>query len=368
MYLARDRDGNAVALKELAFVQAPHPDAVEAFEREARLLRQLSHPQIPRFLASFREGEGVHTRLYLAQEYVDGQSLQDRLQSHQFSEGEALDVAGQVLEILVYLQGLSPMVFHRDIKPANLIRRADGRIALVDFGAARDLGPTVGATLVGTFGYMPVEQMGGIVDGSTDLYALGATLCHLLSRKEPWKFVEDPRALGRLNVSRGLRDYLAKLTARRPEDRFGRAATALRALKQPAARRWPTASVRRPHVVALTFLLGVTVAGAGGFILNARPGHIKHIPHWPPLERVESPAGPDWSSIEPSSLPERKIWVKVCTREDGTVTSVTPVDPLPDAYLQRAIQQAKLASMGPIYRNGKAVAGCRTVKFIIRRP
>jgi len=66
MYLARDAQGNAVALKELAFVQAPHPDAVEAFEREARLLRQLSHPQIPRFLASFREGEGVQTRLYLA--------------------------------------------------------------------------------------------------------------------------------------------------------------------------------------------------------------------------------------------------------------------------------------------------------------
>jgi serine/threonine protein kinase len=230
LYLARDRTGQAVALKELAFVQAPHPEAIEAFEREARLLQQLDDPQIPRFLASFREGEGVDTRLYLAQEYVEGESLLVRLGRHQFAEEEAIEVALQVLSILEYLQSLAPMVFHRDIKPANLIRRPDGRIALVDFGAARDLGPTVGATLVGTFGYMPLEQMGGIVDATTDPYALGATLCHLLGRREPWKFVEDLGAIERLNGSREFLAFLRKLMARQPSERFVSAAEAKRAL------------------------------------------------------------------------------------------------------------------------------------------
>jgi serine/threonine-protein kinase len=232
MYLARDAEGNQGRAQGAGLRAGAPPRAIDAFEREARLLRQLSHPQIPRFLGAFREGEGVHTRLYLAQEYVDGQSLHERLQSHQFSEQEARDVAEQVLSILEYLQGLAPMVFHRDIKPANLDQARRRSIALVDFGAARDLGATVGATLVGTFGYMPVEQMGGIVDASTDLYALGATLCHLLSRRPPWKFIEDPRALERLDVSRGLPRLAGQADgpARgRPLPSAGAAAAALRA-------------------------------------------------------------------------------------------------------------------------------------------
>jgi hypothetical protein len=272
IYLAHDQAGQAVALKELAFVQPPHPDALAAFERESRLLRQLAHPQIPRFVASFSEGEGVATRLYLAQEYVEGESLQARLARHQFSEAEAVEVAEQVLEILEQLQKLAPMVFHRDIKPSNLIRRPDGRIALVDFGAARDLGATVGATLVGTFGYMPVEQMGGIVDATTDPYAVGATLAHLLSRREPWSFLEDPGALGRLNVSSGFRDFLARLMARRPVDRFPSAAAALAALRLRGRRTrrplpWPVFRARPVAVVlgALALVLG------GGLAFLSRP-------------------------------------------------------------------------------------------------
>ena len=164
MYVARDADGRRVALKELAFVQAPLPGAVAAFEREARFLRALEHPAIPRFLASFEEGSGVHTRYYLAQELVEGTAL-DRLDEHWYTEAEITALAKQVLEVLVYLQSLSPMVIHRDIKPANLIRRADGSIALVDFGAAHVHGTTAGVTTIGTFGYMPIEQLAGIGPG-----------------------------------------------------------------------------------------------------------------------------------------------------------------------------------------------------------
>jgi serine/threonine protein kinase len=270
IYLARGRDndqaGQAVALKELAFVQPPHPDALAAFERESRLLRQITHPQIPRFVAAFSEGEGVATRLYLAQEYVEGESLLARLARHQFSEAEAVEVAEQVLQILAHLQSLSPMVFHRDIKPSNLIRRPDGRIALVDFGAARDLGPTAGATLVGTFGYMPIEQMGGIVDATTDPYALGTTLAHLLSRREPWSFLEDPTALARLNVSPGFRDFLTRLMARRPADRFPSATAALAALRTRVRRNrrlinWPYLREHRTAVMLVGMAIPLVLGG-----------------------------------------------------------------------------------------------------------
>jgi hypothetical protein len=349
MYLARDATGVPVALKELAFVQAPHPDAVEAFEREARLLRQLSHPQIPRFLASFREGEGVNTRLYLAQEYVEGESLQARLQSHQFSEAEARDVALQVLAIQEYLQGLAPMVFHRDVKPANLIRRVDGRIALVDFGAARDLGPTVGATLVGTFGYMPVEQMGGIVDATTDLYGLGATLCHLLSRRPPWSFIEDPRSLSKLNVSATFRAYLAKLTARRPEDRFPSAAAATVALLSPR----PRVSLPRPqawHVAAVAAMVCGFGLGAAAYVVR-------------PTRRavVEGPVMPVAAS---RSYPENAVWLDVCTDPAGRVTRVTLTDGQSTPQREEIVDLVRRWRFDPVVVGGRAVSHCRKIHYV----
>jgi len=82
-------------------------------------------------------GHSLGTRLYLAQEYIEGRSLEEELCNHQFSESEIVGIAKEVLDILCHLQSLSPMVFHRDIKPANLMRRSDGKIILVDLGAAR---------------------------------------------------------------------------------------------------------------------------------------------------------------------------------------------------------------------------------------
>lgn len=230
LYLADGPDGKRVALKELVFVQAPDAAAQMRFEREASFLRALSHRLIPRFVASFQQGDGVQTRMFLAQEFVEGASLEARLVDHWFDEDEIVDIARQVLEVLVYLQSLSPMVFHGDIKPANLIRRPDGSIVLVDFGAARALGATAGSTLMGTFGYMPVEQLAGAIDPTTDLYALGASLTHLLSRQEPWRLHEDPAFLSRINASPALRRYLGKLMARNPNDRFANARQALTGL------------------------------------------------------------------------------------------------------------------------------------------
>jgi hypothetical protein len=231
MYAARDVDGKQVALKELVFVQSPTVEALAAFEREARFLRALEHPAIPRFCASFQEEAGVHTRYYLAQELVTGEALDRRLEDHFFSEAEILGIARQVLDVLVYLQGLSPMVIHRDIKPANLVVQPDGTIAVVDFGAAHVQGMTVGSTAIGTFGYMPLEQLAGEVDATTDIYALGASLLHLLTRREPWRLLQHGLLVDvEPNVGRRVRAFLARLVAPNPRDRFRSAAEALAAL------------------------------------------------------------------------------------------------------------------------------------------
>jgi serine/threonine-protein kinase len=235
VYLARAQDGSRVALKELVFATVPDATVVDAFEREGRLLAQLKHPAIPGFREAFREGSGVHLRLYLAQDYIEGPSLLEALKTHRYSEAEGVSLAAQVLEILAYLEGLSPPVLHRDVKPSNLILQPDGRVALVDFGVARDaMAEASGnATLVGTFGYMPPEQLGGTLHPSADRYALGATLIHLLTREPPHRFLGGELELdfeGKVAVSPGTLRFLRTLTARRPEDRDRSARAALNAL------------------------------------------------------------------------------------------------------------------------------------------
>lgn len=238
LYLAHGPDG-PVALKELVFARVPDTETLSRFEREARLLEQLRHPRIPRFVASFREGDGVHLRLYLAQRFVDGPALADELEMRRFTEADARAMARDVLAILVELQALSPPVLHRDIKPANLVRDRDGQLALVDFGSARDVQKTTGGTLVGTFGYMPVEQLTGIVDESTDVYALGATLVHLLTRRAPWEH-SSSTTMGALpslpGVSRAFHHFLGRCLAPR-ERRFPNAKAALAGLDRPAPNR-----------------------------------------------------------------------------------------------------------------------------------
>lgn len=233
VYLAETPSGQRVALKELLFSQVPDFEAVEAFEREGRVLRQLEHRRIPAYVDSFVDGEGVNMRFYLAQGFVAGASLAERLHRHRFTEAEIWDIARQVLEVLVYLQRLSPQVFHRDLKPSNLLQQPDGTIVLVDFGSARERGATVGGTVAGTFGYAPGEQMVGVVNATSDLYALGATLVQLLTREPPWEVLEEGLAASKANMSLPLRRWLSKMTAKKVGDRFASAEEALAALLGP---------------------------------------------------------------------------------------------------------------------------------------
>ena len=261
VYRAHARDGSIVALKELQFASVPGAQQIDAFEREAATLKTLHHPRIPRFIESFSEGLGVQLRLYLAAEFIEGEPFSARIARGPLLEAELRDVAKQVLTVLSYLHKLG--VLHRDIKPDNLIVRPNREIVLVDFGSARRLegSRTYGSTLVGTFGYMPTEQLGGTVDATSDLYALGATLLHAGTGKPPSDLLKSDFSLG-VPAGIPLGDLIARLVQTRRERRLPSAEAALHELEHPS----------RPPAVRPRFALAAAgVLACGALIASLLP-------------------------------------------------------------------------------------------------
>jgi serine/threonine protein kinase len=192
-YLALDTNENRqVVIKELAYSKLDAWKSEDLFQREIRVLRQLDHRHIPDYLDDFPMGDGKRLRHYLVLQYLEGVSLSEELETRRYDERQVLDVLDEALEVLEYLQGLRPPLIHRDLKPSNLMRLRDsGRIAIIDFGAVRDLVAPSGdnPTVAGTFGYMAPEQFQGNAYLQTDLYALGVVALNLLSRMRPEKML-----------------------------------------------------------------------------------------------------------------------------------------------------------------------------------
>lgn len=223
-----------VVLKLLAFADEVQWDNFRLFERETQALKQLNHPQIPKYRDDFWFNDG--SLLGLVQEYIPGSSLQELLnQGHRFTEQQVRQIAVQVLNILTYLHELNPFILHRDIKPGNLIWGEDEQVYLVDFGAVQDKAATAGATLtvVGTYGYSPIEQFGGRAVPASDLYALGATLIHLLTGVVPADLPQRNLQIqftDLVSLSPSMVRWLQQLTEPALERRFSSARLALEAL------------------------------------------------------------------------------------------------------------------------------------------
>src|SRR2546423_2425727 len=191
--LATDKrlDNKAVVIKELV---SDNSDPVKFkedernFKQEVVTLAHLDHPLIPNVTDNFEES----SRYFMVQEYVEGENLEDRLDrtGQPMKERETLNYASQVLDVLEYLAQQTPPIVHRDIKPANIIiGEKDKRAHLVDFGIARaDVARNAQrkqTSALGTPGYAPPEQYQGNADPRSDLYALAATLHHLLTNRDP---------------------------------------------------------------------------------------------------------------------------------------------------------------------------------------
>ncbi|MBN2390443.1 MAG: PQQ-binding-like beta-propeller repeat protein [Anaerolineae bacterium] len=207
---------------------------VRNFEREASILATLGHPAIPQVYDYFTEGP----RCYLVEEFVTGKDLEARLAEAEgfFSEGLAADWAMQLCEVLSYLHNHKPRpIIFRDLKPSNIMLDAHNRIRLVDFGIAKLFQSGEKGTMIGTEGYSPPEQYRGIAEPRGDIYALGATLHHLLSKQDPrleppFSFHERPIHRTNPTVSRELIEVIDKALEYDINKRWGSAEEFRRAL------------------------------------------------------------------------------------------------------------------------------------------
>ncbi|MEL6602715.1 MAG: serine/threonine-protein kinase [Cyanobacteria bacterium J06614_10] len=236
-YLAEDqgRFNERCAIKEFVPVKGEDrfsDKATQLFQREASVLYQIAHPQIPKFRATFEEEE----RLFLVQDYVEGPTYHDvlnqrRNQGSSFSEAEVRLFLRQMLPVLAHIHAKG--IIHRDISPDNIIlRQADGLPVLIDFGVVKEVvtrmqlsGTVAQATTVGKAGYAPSEQMQtGRAYPSSDLYALSVTAIVLLTGKEPQGLFDDVNFAWRwedsATVSPGLASVLNKALSYRPGDRY----------------------------------------------------------------------------------------------------------------------------------------------------
>jgi len=176
-----------VAVKEMVN-QARDPlvreTIVKNFEREANLLATLSHPAIPRIHDYFTQNE----RSYLILEFIHGKDLETLLNDTEgfFSQDQVIGWGIELCDVLQYLHEHQPeAIIFRDIKPSNIMINQHNHIVLIDFGIAKHFQSGEKGTMIGTEGYSPPEQYRGEATALADIYALGATLHHLLTRQDP---------------------------------------------------------------------------------------------------------------------------------------------------------------------------------------
>ncbi|MEM6522084.1 MAG: serine/threonine-protein kinase [Cyanobacteria bacterium P01_C01_bin.70] len=254
-YLAEDvnRFNELCVLKEFL----PQVDDEEAlqkakqlFEREADVLYQLNHPQIPRFRELLRVRARGRGRLFLVQDYVEGPTYEELLETRlnsgsRFSEPEVIQLLQQILPVLTYLHSVG--VIHRDIAPDNLIScNRDGLPVLIDFGGVKQLasvvqrqvGEVTVPTRLGKVGYAPEEQLAsGQVTPSADLYALAVTALVLLTGQAPHilydRYAKRWHWQDYVSLSPRLTKVIERMLAPRVGDRYASATAVSQALSSP---------------------------------------------------------------------------------------------------------------------------------------
>jgi outer membrane protein assembly factor BamB/tRNA A-37 threonylcarbamoyl transferase component Bud32 len=216
-----------VAVKEMVN-RAPDPQVrktiVQNFEREANILATLNQPSIPRIYDYFSEGD----RSYLVLEFVNGKDLEAIINETDgfLPEEMILNWSLELCDVLSFLHGHKPdPIIFRDIKPSNVMINQQEHVVLVDFGIAKPFQVGQKGTMIGTEGYSPPEQYRGEATQLADIYSLGATLHHALTKRDPrleppFSFLERP--LRKINpaVSVELETIINTALQYNPEDRF----------------------------------------------------------------------------------------------------------------------------------------------------
>ncbi|MCP4356461.1 MAG: serine/threonine-protein kinase [Chloroflexi bacterium] len=271
VYKARDmRFPNVTklcAIKEMV-ISVPDPQlrelTIKSFEREASMLAMLDHPAIPDVSDYFTEED----RSYLVLDIIRGKDLDHWLEESTdlLLQDTAVSWAIQLCSALDHLHNQKPQpIVFRDVKPSNIMLDQYNRIVLIDFGIAKVFETGDKGTMIGTEGYSPPEQYRGQAEPAGDIYALGATLHHLLTRQDPrleppFTFNERPIAKINPHVSPEFEAIIMRCLSYDPEDRYPNAQAlkeALEQLQQPA-----TAVFTAPSATELTPGLTAAMASA----------------------------------------------------------------------------------------------------------
>jgi serine/threonine protein kinase len=231
VYLAKDLHfptaEKKVAVKEM-INSAPDPlvrqTIIRNFEREANILVTLSHPSIPQIFDYFTHEQ----RSYLVLEYIHGKDLEEYLQDSKgfIDESQVVAWAIELCDVLQYLHTYQPdPIIFRDMKPSNVMIDNQKHIFLIDFGIAKTFRAGQKGTMIGTEGYSPPEQYRGEATPLADIYSMGATLHHLLTKHDPRleaPFTFSERPIRKLNplVTPEIEAVINTALQYDPQDRF----------------------------------------------------------------------------------------------------------------------------------------------------
>jgi outer membrane protein assembly factor BamB len=211
------------AIKEM-IPQMGDPEAgLLNYKREVQVMLDLDHDSIPEVFDTFIEGR----RAYIVLEFIEGENLEQRLDRTTgfLTQEQVGDWMLQLCQIVSYLHAQNPPVIFRDIKPNNIIVTPENRIILIDFGIAKAFQQGQENTNVGTNGYAAKEQYMRLAEPRSDIYSIGATMHHLLTRSDPrtyapFSFAErQPRKLNPA-ISEAMEAVIMKAVAIEKEDRY----------------------------------------------------------------------------------------------------------------------------------------------------
>ena len=322
-----------VALKILRPDRMVSDSYVSRFLKEARAIGRLSHPQI---VTIYDVGED-HGTIYIAMEFLTGQSLDAVVRSGRLTAQQAIEIARQVAEALDYAHRKG--IVHRDIKPSNIILTEDNQVKLTDFGIAHIEDASAGqltqtGEILGTPVYMSPEQvLGKSVDGRSDLFSLGVILYELITARRPFSgnniaaifhsITHDspqPPTASDPFISKELSQLIIKSLAKEPEARFhsghqmAQALTLLLAQQDSIVKESSPVSTSRPKPVALLAGIGLTLAlviGGGFFYFNQHSAT--------PMDKANSQGAMTKSAL-PSDVLETRATKTMSNANEHTAT------------------------------------------------